>query len=239
MSFKHQESLDIGPPWESPYPTPWLPDDVLPSFRQHIESHYTAFHNTGNYLLEALELGLALPPGSITTRARPDSSELRLNHYPSLPKRQLTQTNTRRIWPHTDLSLISLNIQDDEGGLEYEDRRTAPGHFVPVCNEGSADMIVSGADILERWTNGALKGALHRVVVPERFSDRTKQAIDDVNQDGDLLLPSRNSVVFLYRPGEEKPAGPLSEFISADRPAIFDDITAGRYLEGMNRHIYA
>ena len=173
-----------------------------------------------------------LSPGSLTSRARPDSSELRLNHYPSLPKRELTQKNTRRIWPHTDLSLISLNVQDNEGGLEYEDRQRARGQFVPVYNEEPSDLIVSGADILERWTNGVLKGALHRVVVPEKFSEKGQD-------DNDLLLPVRNSVVFLYRPGEEKPAGPMPEFVNADRPPVFEDITAGGYLEGKNRHIYA
>ena len=166
---------------------------------------------------------------------------MRLNHYPGLPKRELTQTNTRRIWPHTDLGIISLNVQDEEGGLEYEDRQTAPGLFVPVINEDPSDLIVSGADILERWTNGALKGALHRVMAPEKFSGEVLKEINGnaAEVDDDLVLPARNCVVFLYRPGEDKPAGPMPEFVNIDCPAIFEEITAGSYLEGKNRHIYA
>jgi hypothetical protein len=57
--------------------------------------------------------------------------------------------------------------------------------------------------------------------------------------DNDMLLPVWNLVVFLYRPGEEKSAGPMTEFVSADRPAMFEEITAGGYLEGKNGHIYA
>lgn len=132
-------------------------------------------------------------------------------------------------------------MQDNEGGLEYEDRRTAPGHFVPVCNDSPEDLIVSGANILERWTNGALKGGLHRVVVPERLDESKEKKLDGMmgSDDDNVLLPVRNSVVFLYRPGEEKSAGPMVEFVSADRPAAFEEVTAGGYLEGMNSHIYA
>ena len=151
-------------------------------------------------------------------------------------------------------------MQDNEGGLEYEDRKTAKGKYIPVYNGGEhdgTDLIVSGADILERWTNGVLKGALHRVVVPERFATtmggkqsrgKTNGAVvkaekdyedDDGNDDDDVVLPARNSVVFLYRPGEEKPAGPMPQFVSVERPAIFPDISAGGYLAEKNGHIYA
>ena len=54
---------------------------------------------------------------------------------------------------------------------------------------------------------------------------------DDDDDDDDLLLPVRNSVVFLYRPEEEKSAGPMLEFVSADRPTIFEEITSGGYLK--------
>ena len=226
-----KESLDIGPLNDKPYPNRWISEASLPIFRQNVESYYTAFLNTANYLLEAIELGLALPPGSLASRTFPDASELRLNHYPSISARELSETNTRRIWPHTDLGIFSLLIQDDQGGLEFEDRANR-GSFFPVLNEEPSDLIVNVSDILERWTNGVLRAGLHRVVVPLR----QQQGKDE--GETDCVLPDRYSVVFLYRPGEEHSAGPMKDFVNADRPAICEEGTALTYLKEMNDLVY-
>lgn len=181
-------------------------------------------------MLEAIELGLALSPGSLGSRTFPDASELRLNHYPTISKRELSATNTRRIWPHTDLGILSLLIQDDQGGLEFEDR-TNPGSFLPVLNEEHSDLIVNVSDMLERWTNGVLRAGLHRVIVPQQQQDKDAGEID-------CMLPNRYSVVFLFRPGEKNSAGPIEDFISKDRPAICEEVSALVYLEKMNALVY-
>lgn len=180
-------------------------------------------------MLEAVELGLALIPGSLGSRTFPDASELRLNHYPTVSKRELSATNTRRIWPHTDLGILSLLIQDNQGGLEFEDR-TNPGCYLPVLNDEQSDLIVNVSDMLERWTNGVLRAGLHRVVVPQQ------QSKDDNKMD--YMLPDRYSVVFLYRPGEENSAGPMNEFVSEERPAVCEEVSALMYLKKMNDLVY-
>jgi isopenicillin N synthase-like dioxygenase len=223
--------LDIGPLGNTRYPNRWIAEEVLPTFREHVESYYTSFQQTATYLLQAIEQGLALPPGSMMARAFPDGSELRLNHYPAISVRELTTENTRRIWPHTDLGMLSLLIQDNQGGLEFEDR-SKPGCFVPVQNESKTDLIVNVSDMMQRWTNGVLRAGLHRVVPPQQ------KGADRSNPERDCILPRRFSVVFLFRPGEESSAGPMQNFVNESRPATCDEISALGYLERMNELVY-
>ena len=181
-------------------------------------------------MFEAIELGLALPAGSLLSRALPNVGELRLNHYPSISRRELLTKNTRRIWPHTDFGTLSLLFQDNAGGLEFEDR-SKRGTFVPVTSEDSTDLIVTVADILQRWTNDVLKAGLHRVAVPRQFQ------VDD-GMEEDCILPDRYSLVFFCRPSAEKSAGPIHDFVSEERPASHDEISALEHLERRNRLVY-
>lgn len=225
-----QESLNIGPLRDTRYPNQWIAEKTLPAFREHVESYYTLFQETSNTIFEAIELGLTLPAGSLLSRALPNVGELRLNHYPSIPKRELLTKNTRRIWPHTDFGTLSLLFQDNAGGLEFEDR-SKRDTFVPVTSENPTDLIVTVADILQRWTNDVLKAGLHRVSVP-------RQSQVDVGLEGDCILPDRYSLVFFCRPSAEKSAGPIHDFVSEERPARYDEISALEHLERRNRLVY-
>ena len=224
-----QESLNIGPLRDTRYPNQWITEEKLPGFREHVEFYYTLLQETSNTIFKAIELGLTLPAGSLVSRATPNVGELRLNHYPSIPKRELLTRNTRRIWPHTDFGTMSLLFQDSAGGLEFEDR-SKPGTFVAVTNEDPSDLIVTVADILQRWTNDVLQAGLHRVSVPRQFQSD--------GEEEDCILPDRYSLVFFCRPSEEKSAGPVQHFVSEERPARHDEITALEHLERRNRLVY-
>ena len=225
-----QESLNIGPLRDTQYPNQWIAEKTLPAFREHFEVYYTLLQETSNTVFEAIELGLDLPAGSLLSRALPNVGELRLNHYPSIPKRELLTKNTRRIWPHTDFGTLSLLFQDSAGGLEFEDR-SKRDTWVPVTSEDPTDLIVTVADILQRWTNNVLKAGLHRVSVPRQFQ------IDDEMKE-DCILPDRYSLVFFCRPSAEKSAGPMDDFVSEERPANYDEISALEHLERRNRLVY-
>ncbi|KAL8934677.1 MAG: hypothetical protein Q9216_005788 [Gyalolechia sp. 2 TL-2023] len=231
------ESLNIGPLNDTTYPNQWIAEDILPSFRQHIESYYHALQKTSNVLFQAIELGLALPAGALLSRALPNVGELRLNHYPRIPRHELLTKNTRRIWPHTDFGTLSLLFQDSAGGLEFEDRRSSstPNTFVPVTSEDPSDLIVTVGDILQRWTNDGLKAGLHRVSVPRHSAVHD----DDVaGEEEDCMLPDRYSLVFFSRPSGEKSAGPMRDFVSEKRPACYEEISASEHLARRNRLVY-
>lgn len=219
----------MGPLKAIRYPNNWPSEESLPGFRQRTESYYTSFHDVGKYLLEAIALGLGIAQGSILSRAEPNAAELRINHYPPISTQELTKTNTRRIWPHTDLGILTLLVQDSVGGLEFEDRRSPLGGFLPVSDDSQADVLVNVSDMLERWTNGLLKAGLHQVSAPK---DRAYENAEE------SLVPSRYSAVFSYRPGPEMSAGPMVEFVDDAHPNLFLEMTASEFLKEKNRALY-
>lgn len=229
------ESLNIGPLDDTKYPNQWIAEETLPTFRQHIESYYHTLEQTSNVIFKAIELGLGVPAGSLLSRALPNVGELRFNHYPSIAKQELLTKNTRRIWPHTDFGTVSLLFQDSAGGLEFEDR-SSPGKFVAVTGDEPADLIVTVADILQRWTNDVLKAGLHRVSVPTQYQADDDHATEE--EEEDCILPERYSLVFFSRPSGETSAGPMDDFVREGRPAAYDEISALEHLARRNRLVY-
>ena len=220
-----------------------------------------------SYLLQAIELGLSLPKDSLLRRVAQynnDLAELRFNHYPPIARRELTTsgTKTRRIWPHTDLGILTLVVVCGGGdGLEFENRRAEGSmpsslsrlsglesredgtSFLPIHFEDSTDLLVNVSDILERWTNGELRAGLHRVNAPETLSKKEKGSYNDDtaadSDDGHVVLPSRYSAVFLYRPGAQQPVGPMSSFVSEpERPKLYTSVTHMRFLEENQSLVY-
>jgi hypothetical protein len=52
------------------------------------------------------------------------------------------------------------------------------------------------------------------------------------------ILPERYSSVFFFKARRSNSVGPLSEFVTADRPANYGDMTALKYQEQKTRIIY-
>lgn len=234
-SISHaQEQLDMGSPTDSTFPTPWLPKSMIPTLRPTLESFYEELRSICHRLITAIELGLYLPAGALNARCQPDSSELRLIHYPSMPFAQLADhTTIRRIWPHTDTGIFSVLFQDRVGGLMLEDRQN-PEQWLRVDSEEVTEMVVNVANTLERWTNGLLRAGVHYVAAP--WTTSTSVVAEDGTADG--MAPERFSVVMFYRANTGTSVGPLPEFISPERPAQFEDMNALDYLKAINRAIY-
>ena len=64
------------------------------------------------------------------------------------------------VGPHTDFGVLTVLCQDNVGGLQVKDINGDWIHAPPI--EGT--LIVNVADLLARWTDGAYKSTLHRVV---------------------------------------------------------------------------
>ncbi|KAI1183230.1 hypothetical protein F5B17DRAFT_443600 [Nemania serpens] len=126
--------------------------------------------------------------------------------------------HTSRIAPHSDWGLIMLLFQDATGGLEVKDR-TRPGAFFPVePDDDTAEMIVNAGDTLMRWTNRRVFAGVHRVTVPEGL-----KKVDEG------MLPERYSVAYLLKAQRQVSIAPLRQFVSADEPARYPDISALQY----------
>ncbi|KAI9659979.1 MAG: hypothetical protein M1821_001331 [Bathelium mastoideum] len=229
-----REQFAIGPPEDEDWPTPWVDHDVAPGMRETITSFYTKCRLICQEIVGALELGLSVPPGTFLQRYLPDAAELNFNYYPAISLSQLQQPGVMRIWPHSDLGIVSILFQDREGGLEFQDREQ-PGSFVPVNHVEDGDMIVNVADTLERWTNGTLTAGVHQVVPPTMPLEANGHA---QNGQTEKTVPARRSAVMFYRASGGTSVGPMPEFVTGEWPARYDDITAMQYLQSKNRHLY-
>ncbi|UNI16129.1 hypothetical protein JDV02_002596 [Purpureocillium takamizusanense] len=224
-----REHFDAGPPGDAQYPNKWPTESELPGFRTLMEACYGQFQGICITLMEAIEVGLGLPPGVIVERCQPASSELRLNHYPRTDLRKLAEGKVKRTWPHTDFGIITLLFQDAIGGLELEDRRN-PGTFAPVCPgsaDGPTEMVVNISDTFQRWTNGDVMAGVHQVTVPPALRGL---------EDGEC--PERYSGIFFFKAHRSMSVGPLPHFVTKDKPALYDEIDALEFQRRMTKILY-
>ena len=232
-----REQLAIGPPEDKTWPMPWLDGAHAPGFREYMDDFYGECRAIGRVLVSAIEVGLSLRASTITERYLPDAAEFNMNYYPSIPLGELEKATTKRIWPHSDLGILSMLFQDRVGGLEFEDREQ-PGRFIPVACHEVGDMVVNVADTLERWTNGFFKAGVHRVVPPSASTAEHSRLRDSGAENSQSMVAERRSAVMFYRASGGTSVGSMPEFVTADRPALFEDITAIQYLQSKNKHLY-
>jgi len=213
-------------PADVEYPNVWPAETELPGFRSWMEQYWAKSHEVTLQVLSALELALELPQDSLVSRCNGCKGEIRMNHYPATPTERLRDENVRRIWPHTDASVITLLVQDGNGGLEIEDQ-ASPGTFEPLLLVDRSELIVNGGETLERWTNGRLLPGLHQVTVPRHFKDLTSQ-----------IVPSRHSVAYFQNANPEVSVAPLESFLSNGKTSEYKDMTSAEYLRLRNAVIY-
>ncbi|KAH0563450.1 hypothetical protein GP486_001987 [Trichoglossum hirsutum] len=209
-----KEHFDCSLPTDTDFPTKWPNEGDIPGFRDFMEKCIGILQNVGLQVLEAMEVGLALPPGLFVDRCTPPVHELRVCYYPPITKERMDEGKTRRTWPHSDFGMITLLFQDGAGGLEVEDRKH-PGTYIPVVRGSPTEMVILISDTLEQLTNNVFRAGLHQVVVPV-----------DMQKLQSGTLPERYSTTFFVKAGRHTSAGPLPQFVGPERPAVYKDITA-------------
>ncbi|GAB6020718.1 hypothetical protein CHUAL_003382 [Chamberlinius hualienensis] len=109
---------------------------------------------------------------------------LRLLHYPPLSPGE--DLDTLRCGDHSDYGIITLNFQDQVGGLEMLDRKTGNWVHVPYI-EGTV-LIQTGLAI-EKMTDDLFTGTRHRVKKVGTNGTAKRQSITLFAQpDGDVIL---------------------------------------------------
>ena len=175
-----------------------------------------------------IEIGFGLPPDAVSQMCTPNCSELRMNYYPAIEARKLREGKVRRIWPHSDFGTLTLLFRDAVGGLEFEDREH-PGTFFPVPRNHPQDMVVNVCDTLQRWTNDVMRAGIHQVVGSQGA---------DAEEGCDAMLPERYSIAYLMKATREASVAPLPQFVTEERPAKYDNITALEYQHRRNHVVY-
>lgn len=236
-----KETFDWGSRHDTLFPSVWPDDAVLPGFRAVLDTHFERARELHRSILRALAESLDADPDTFLAAHQCHDSEARLAHYPPVQARDLgSERGTSRICEHTDSGSVTLLWQDNAGGLEIEDPAT--GTFIPVSNPAPA-VLVNLGDAMERWTNGLLPAAYHRVGKPSSSSSTSGSTTgsregegnnndNDDNDDNDDQVAGRFSIMYFGKPDRNASLAPLGQFVSAERPAKYAVITGATLNQG-------
>ena len=136
-------------------PTPW-PDSS--DFRELLTACYVALYALSRGVLQAMALHLGRPVDFFDRVSGNTYSNMRVIHYP--PMEAIADVTDVGVRPHEDQGLITLLIQDLNGGLSV----LGPDkEWLPVVPNPQA-VVLNVAKLMTRWTNGRYRSAVHTVV---------------------------------------------------------------------------
>ena len=188
------------------YPKNVLVKEV-PNFNKVGMEVYKNLEKTAIYVLRALALYIGLDEFYFDNYVTNGNSILRPIHYPPI---QGEPKGAVRAAAHGDINLITLLMGASASGLEVQNKQ---GKWIPVTALPE-QLVINVGDMLERLTNNKLRSTIHRVVNPPR----------------EEWGNSRYSIPFFTHPISEMSLNCLPECINDIRPKVYDDITAGEFL---------
>lgn len=130
----------------------------VPDMQRSSMEYFRQAHEVAHHLMRGFAIGLDLDENFFLRTCSKPLSRASYVYYPkqseSLGDKQFG------VGPHTDFGVLTVLCQDDVGGLQVKDLAGDWVHAPPI--EGT--LIVNVADLLARWTDGAYKSTMHRVV---------------------------------------------------------------------------
>jgi isopenicillin N synthase-like dioxygenase len=192
------------------YPPNVWPDEV-PELKQVGIDVYRALEKTGIYMLRSIALYLELEENYFDDKVKNGNSILRPIHYFPIENPEAVPPDAVRAAEHGDINLITLLMGASADGLQV---LRHDGKWIPITALPD-QLIVNVGDMLERHTNKRLKSTIHRVVNPPV----------------QLMNTPRYSVPFFMHPRSEMDLSSLSNCIDDQHPKLFEDITAGEFLD--------
>jgi isopenicillin N synthase-like dioxygenase len=165
-------------------------------------------------VLRSLAIGLNLGEEYFTPLCNGNHQNLRLLHYPSCMKKQISETGQKRAGAHTDYGTLTLLVQENVGGLQA---RRRDGVWIDVPPTKGA-VIINVGDCLMRWSNDILISTPHRVIQDPSIKQDT--------------MPPRYSIAFFCNPNKETLVKALPNTFSDSNPPKYKPINAFDYLVG-------
>ncbi|KAI4860837.1 Clavaminate synthase-like protein [Hypoxylon rubiginosum] len=225
-----KESYEIGSEESETQPNVWLPEDVLPGFREFTVQFYWKCFEAAKELLRALAIGVGLEDEDFFLRFHSgENNQLRLLHYPPVEAEKLSSNTVARMPAHSDWGTITMLFQDGCGGLQVE-HPNKPGHFVDATPMKNA-MVMNVGDLLMRWSNDFLKSTLHRVTLPPVENKR--------QIDGRLMTRPRYSIPYFVSPDPKAIIECLSVCTDEKRPVKYEPVVQDDYRRMRGRGQYA
>jgi isopenicillin N synthase-like dioxygenase len=210
-----QEVLD-NDPIKKEYPDNVWPTE-LPEFKEVALEVYKRLEKTGVQMLRAIALYLNLPENYFDDKVHHGNSILRPIHYFPIEDPDSVPADAVRAAEHGDINLITLLMGASADGLQVLRR---DGKWIPITALPE-QLVVNVGDMLERLTNKKLKSTIHRVVNPPRH----------------LMNTPRYSIPFFMHPRSEMNLAALSSCVDETHPKLWDNITAGEFLNQRLREI--
>lgn len=208
--FYHVGQEVVGnDPIKAEYPDNVWPAEI-PEFRDVALGVYRQLEKTGVEMLRAIALYLGLAENYFDAKVRHGNSILRPIHYYPIENPDAVPADAVRAAEHGDINLITLLMGASADGLQVLRR---DGKWIPITALPE-QLVVNVGDMLERLTNKKLKSTIHRVVNPPRH----------------LMNTPRYSIPFFMHPRSEMSLSALAGCIDAAHPKLWDDITAGDFL---------
>lgn len=144
-------------------PNVWPEAELLAheDFRAIVEEYYSEMQRLSLVVLNLIAATLPYGPHVFDELEADDPMWLfRLLHYPPITGAETGPRMQLGAGEHTDFGTITLLLQDEQPGLEVQDRRTGEWHGVPPQKDV---YIVNMADVMSILTEGDYISSVHRV----------------------------------------------------------------------------
>lgn len=210
-----QEVID-NDPIKNEYPANIWPKE-LPEFEGIALEVYQCLEKTGVQMLKAIALYLNLSEDYFDSKVKNGNSILRPIHYFPIENPDAVPEDAVRAAEHGDINLITLLMGASADGLQVLRR---DGKWIPITALPE-QLVVNVGDMLERLTNKKLKSTIHRVVNPPR----------------EQMNKPRYSIPFFMHPRSEMSLAALSSCVDGKHPKLWEDISAGDFLNQRLREI--
>eukprot|EP00752_Nemacystus_decipiens_P006241 g5629.t1 len=142
------------------------PGEIVPLFKETVDSFYSSAAEVAQLLLEGLASHLGLPRRHFAPSFEPHTSYLRLNYYPVCPEPSTLSVNR-----HTDAGALTVLLQEN-GTTALQVNHQGSGRWVSIPPVDGA-LTINVGDMLQVWSNDLFVAPEHRVLSQagrDRFS---------------------------------------------------------------------
>ncbi len=214
--FHVGQIVEDGDPIKEQYPDNIFPEEV-PEVESYGVKLYQSLERSGKHLLRAIAEYLELPVEYFDDKVHNGNSILRPIHYYGIENPEALPEGAVRAAAHEDINLITLLIGASADGLEV----LTKGDKWLAAKPEPHQIVINVGDMLQRLTNNKLKSTTHRVVNPPL----------------EVIDQPRYSVPFFLHPKSTMDLSSLESCIDADHPKLYEDMSAGEYLDQRLREI--
>ncbi|CAF9917161.1 hypothetical protein IMSHALPRED_003480 [Imshaugia aleurites] len=216
----YKESYEIGSDENREHYNIWLPEQVLPGFRDFTTQLYWKLSDVATAILEALILSVGFSEEEakyVRKLHNGHTNQLRLLHYPTMPHDFPQYEDQSRLGAHTDWESFTFLFQDSHQGLEFLDRET--GEFVAATPKPDT-LYMNIGEMFMRLSNGYYPAGIHRVVIPASYRS------------------SRYSIPFFVSPDPDAVIVPQPSCVAAGQKRRYEPITYRGFLNAQFKRIH-